>query len=457
MAILNSLALSSPQEKVGVIEVGIGETITAIAHVTGTDTHEETITCDLCRANVPETTHAVTSWTNRTITVTGAGWVVNGLIGRYINIDISRVNRILMRVKSNTADTLTFGISDNLATHGYTGTETIRVTNIWRTRRAAISDNHAEIVFDQNMTEGRLGTSVVFGEYYLRAYWTNNENNAIVTPVIMEINVVLVSVTQIKNEYLAQIPLRVENPDYPESSSVQWVNIFQNDDPIYSAISKAISEFETVTGIHLRPKKVVTNPDATEICDIAIPPIDYEMGNLYAFIKLPHHHILSIDRVDGYIGGNRVITWNVNWYAQTWDRHCGSIQMVPMLGSIAYQNVSTEVDWIGLYGWPEFMPGFWHVDYTIGWPESIRPIPDLILKYIGQYATIQLLPIIADAITQGVSSNSISMDGISVSKSRPTSGENHIFSAKSMQYKKSNDEIILELRQSEIPMTIEVV
>lgn len=458
MGVITTLKLSSTKAKNGAIETGVGESIPVTATVTGTDAHEHSVIFELIRDAANED-FTVLSFGANSITLNGANFPVNQHKNKWINIDTSWVgpNRTLLQCTRNTADTLYFKPTVNLAALGYTGVNPCRITNIAKWQLSTIAGNVATATFETTSSsfEPYLGTSAVFGIYMVQAY----SPDFVVAVDELELHIVLLSIWQLRDIYLAGIPMYYLNPAYP-ADPVQWLPIFTTDDVFYRAIEQAIKEFEQRTQLFLTPKRVYTNPDATELpqTDIAIAPLDFESNYEYLYLKMPHHHIISLTKIEGWFGSQKVIEWNPTWYQETLDKRAGVIQMVPMLGGIPYHNTAMPVfDFISRVGWPQYVAGFWHMDYITGWDEAIKPLPGHFLSALGKLAMVTMAPGISDAITRGLSSSSVSLDGISESKSYGAGGTNHIFSARVKQYQDELKEFFDLLFRTEIPIPVETI
>lgn len=94
----------------------------------------------------------------------------------------------------------------------------------------------------------------------------------------------------------------------------------------------------------------------------------------------------------------------------------------------------------GYFSGREHIPNYWSVQYVTGFDN----IPQAIIQTIGMIAAIQVLMIVSDMIVKGnknypgigfgISSNSISLDGLSQNTGAYTNGQYTVFSAKIKQY-----------------------
>lgn len=456
MGDITNIVIDSAKAKNGVIEVGIGESIPVSAIVTGTNSDDHKIVFEILR-DVPNEDYEVLNFGNNYITLKNVSFPVNVHKGKWINLDATNVNRRLVLCTKNTKDTLYFKQTVNLNEFGYDGLVPCQITNVVKWREVDIVEDRAEVNFETTGSsyEPYMGTSEVFGIYLVRAYSPDFSH----IDAEMEMHIVILSMWQLRDIYLAGIPLYYMNPEYPTDPRL-WLPIFQTDDMYYRAINQAIKEFEQRTQLFLTPKRVITNPSENEsgIVDIPISALDFEIGYEYLFVKLPHHHVIDLHKMEGWFGSQKVIEWNPTWYRETLDRRAGIIQMVPMMGGIPYHNIAMPVfDFISRIGWPNYLAGFWHVDYTTGWDERKRPLPGHILNALGKLAVIAIVPGISDALTRGISSASVSLDGVSESKSHGIGGMTHLFSARVKQYQDELKEFFETLFKTEIPIPVETV
>lgn len=149
----------------------------------------------------------------------------------------------------------------------------------------------------------------------------------------------------------------------------------------------------------------------------------------------------------GFLGTSRQITYPKEWLTtrNTSDgkTYARKFQLIPTGGTLTYEN--TGVLYLGsgfpLLNWwrtNRGIPSYWQLEYITGFPGD--KIPADILQALGMIATIPLLGIIGDAYAGrrglgfGVSSKSISLDGLSQSVSSASSAEKGIFAVRIKQY-----------------------
>lgn len=460
---LTSLVLNSTKTRAdGIIEIGLNESIPATVNVAGSDMGSDKIIFEL-RKEQRETTATIASIAGNVLMLTADSLLVpNKHRNAWVNLDISLSERKLLKVRTNTERTITFSPAVNLADFTAVGRQ-IKITNIVKWVEVPIvigtggttGSATTELAF--SASDDSLRTSKSAGIYTLRAFWTGNET----TEDSKEIEVAIVSVWQIRQVFMAGIDLTVPNPAYytnPTPTTPEFISVLQNDDLLHNGIRAAISEFEAATQIYLDPKIVITNPGPNEVCDIAISGIDYWGQDKHLMIKLPHHHIISIQKVEGFHGAQKIFTWNPGWYEQSVKKRIGMIQMIPRVGGMPYTQTDLGMlDFVTTFTMADEIPGFWHVDYTIGWDESIQPIPMVFWQVIGQAACVLIAGILGDALSPGIASSSVSMDGLSESKSTTASAMYNLFSAKINQFQKENERLMKLIFDNFVPLAMAVV
>lgn len=147
---------------------------------------------------------------------------------------------------------------------------------------------------------------------------------------------------------------------------------------------------------------------------------DYEN---YCFLQLYHRPILiepsSVEHPQGlpeikaqYIKSQDLIEFPGEWI-RTYT-HEGQIQMTPTSGAIAQFNIANAGFLPRIFGVKRTYPQLFQVKYKAGFEQD--KIPAIVNRLVGCYAAIMLLNIAGDLILgAGISSESISMDGLSQS------------------------------------------
>lgn len=153
-------------------------------------------------------------------------------------------------------------------------------------------------------------------------------------------------------------------------------------------------------------------------------------------------------QISGYLGKTQQIVYPLSWASQisrTDERlYERTLHLVPAGSNATVQNTSVVFSGItphlGFYGY-QTIPNYWTVKYCTGF----KIVPDNIIEAIGKLAAIPILGILGDVVFgAGLSSMSLSIDGLSQSLGTTAGGGNSIFSARIKQY---TEELKIELAE----------
>ena len=210
-------------------------------------------------------------------------------------------------------------------------------------------------------------------------------------------------------------------------------------------VEQSISWIEdTALTIYLEPTVITTEIDPTSITygDVDDTPIfegavwDAVVDGVthtaptaghWTGFKFPYQPILRFDELWGKVGGQRVITLKTEWVQA--HQKTGWVELVP------YHQ--TSVNFIGLT-WmqslrsPTPLPGFWQFTAVVGY----RQTPEVLLELVAKKAAMDILTIAGMARRAGVSSQSLSRDGVSESVSYTAGAQYSIYSATIEDYRK---------------------
>jgi hypothetical protein len=153
--------------------------------------------------------------------------------------------------------------------------------------------------------------------------------------------------------------------------------------------------------------------------------------------------------LEGFFNTTKQITYPVSWLSvkKTNDGKSihRNISIVPSGDAATHSQaltISGIVPQLGYLGWRN-IPNYWQVRYTSGF----NVVPADIMNAIGKYIAIQLLHTAGDLVFKaGISSQSISLDGVSQSISTTNSGKNSIYGARISSYVSELDKILPRLR-----------
>lgn len=219
----------------------------------------------------------------------------------------------------------------------------------------------------------------------------------------------LLTPTEMRKRFLFGVEFKDANGNELEDS------VFQD------AIGDGISTFEHEFGITVNPTTY------TE-------PYDYrfEDYNNYCYLQLNHRPVIEVKGVNLKIANNVVLSpFPLDWVQLYKDT--GQIQLVPTIGSIGQFNIlgGLPYTWCIRRNYPQML----EIEYVAGFEQD--RIPKIVNSYIGMNAAISLLIIAGDLIIgPGISSQSISFDGLSQSLNSTLSAENSGYGGRIREYLK---------------------
>lgn len=171
--------------------------------------------------------------------------------------------------------------------------------------------------------------------------------------------------------------------------------------------------------IHIRVK----SKDVVEYHDYHID----EYVN-FCFLKLFEYPVIEITQLKAIYGDQEVMTFPNSWikfYPET-----GQIQLVPTAGSLSSvllgKGSATLLPMIS--NSLSYMPFMFVVTYKAGFKDNA--LPENIADLIYCEAAINALILASSLLMPGVSTTSISLDGLSQNISTPRNGENEIYGPK---------------------------
>lgn len=168
---------------------------------------------------------------------------------------------------------------------------------------------------------------------------------------------------------------------------------------------------------------------AEDDCNIDILPVqhsvrmefDQQHYQSFGYSKLPHRPVSSVQSLK-VVPSNGVAVYDVplEWIdvgGLTW----GQLNIVPLtIGTNAsgYQPVQSAggAVFLSIFANRQYMPFFWEVTYTTGFPDG--KLPKTINELIGTVAAMEILSMLAATYARS-SSTSLGLDGLSQSVSGP--------------------------------------
>lgn len=231
-----------------------------------------------------------------------------------------------------------------------------------------------------------------------------------------------------------------------------------DDSRIRQLIDQAISWVEdSEIDVYLEPTHAVTQINPVSITyptgsdiptfelgdwDIVVDAVTYRAPTAghWVSIKMPYRPVLRFNQLFGEIANTKIIDISLEWI----ELHelGGFVELVPFNQSNAFNFMG--MSWVDSLRGPVPLPNFWNFDVILGF----RKTPEVLLELVAKKAAIDFLTIAGQAYRAGISSQSISRDGISESISYTASATFGIFSATIADYKKWIDENIKHLRSA---------
>ncbi len=193
-------------------------------------------------------------------------------------------------------------------------------------------------------------------------------------------------------------------------------------------INAAVSYVEHALDIIITPTEFVEKYDYRAI--------DYTQFN---FLSLKKRPIIEVTEIKAKFPNNvDLVKYPEEWYVV--EKEAGQIQLSPVEGTFSGLIVTQGGSYVPLiYGTRDYWPHLFQVTYRAGF--CADQIPVIINEIIGMQAAIRTFEILGDiALGPGVSSESVGLDGASVSKQLTASAMYSVYSARIESYKKQVEE-----------------
>lgn len=255
----------------------------------------------------------------------------------------------------------------------------------------------------------------------------------------------VLTVDDLKRTYLWGIEFRAQNGE-----------LF-TDAQVASTIRSAVGEMARGLKITIGKTRVVCQPGANLVrgvdYDEAEDPYAYrhDKWNGYGRIVLRKRPVISVSRFELYGITDQKILDLLTWARI--DHRKGVINFYPRAGSDNAYRIIPAALTIGSNLLSRDYPHGYKVDYVAGF-EDASQVPDDLRDIIGKVAACKLLNIIGDGYIAGLSSSSISIDGLSESFSSTQNGSNAFFGARIQAYLK---DIANYLRQNRDKFGVQVM
>jgi hypothetical protein len=201
------------------------------------------------------------------------------------------------------------------------------------------------------------------------------------------------------------------------------------------------------TGAEQRRPKYRTTADKWTHIEQSHPYIDRNWRN-QGYIVLNNRPLISVERaLLKTVTGQTLIDLGTNNWLRL-DANSGQVWLFPK------QSGSYPIygPYLGIWSQilngrgPDYVDAF-EFDYTAGY-ETSDFIPDDVRNAIGQLAAMWILLWVGDGLQVGLSSSSLSLDGLSESLTTTQSGSTPLFGARIKEYRQSVSEFIKRNRNN---------
>lgn len=239
-------------------------------------------------------------------------------------------------------------------------------------------------------TNSKNGIAREFPDNAVEAKWNGLE--ALVTPL------------QVKARFLFGIPLVSKTVD-PITKKAQ----VYTDDMIKDTIERAVALAEEQTGLDIFP-----------IQHREKYPFDRNEYEAFGYFRTNHRPVTSIEALTiTPPSGGDIYAIPLEW-VETAYLAKGQINLIPLGNSIAYgtpANVgSGGALFLNVLGNQPWIPAFWQMTYTTGFPDGL--LPKVVNELIGAIAALEILSSLAVTYAQS-QSHSLGIDSLSQSISTP--------------------------------------
>jgi hypothetical protein len=231
------------------------------------------------------------------------------------------------------------------------------------------------------------------------------------------------SVDSLIVQYLTGIPLQTAN-----GQSMSYELIEQK-------IKNAVSELERYLDIKITKQVVYETKDYSAL--------DWVQWNSIRTT----YPIQEVFELKGKIGPSDQISYPKDWISvrsRNDDNANRSLFVVAGSASSSAQPIMVSGILPHLtYRSSQWIPNYWHIVYVSGFEK----VPHIITSFIGKFAAMQVLSILGDGLYKpGISSSSISIDGLSQSTSSTFSAQGGIFAGRVKQYADELKQSLSDLR-----------
>lgn len=171
--------------------------------------------------------------------------------------------------------------------------------------------------------------------------------------------------------------------------------------------------------------------------------VDYTSFN---FIQLKKRPAISVEEIKAKFPNNiDLVKYPEEWYVL--EKEASQIQLSPVEGTFSGLVVTQGGSYVPLiYGTRDYWPHMFEITYTAGFCDD--QIPILLNEMIGMQAAIRAFEILGDVLFgPGIASESVSLDGASVSKALANTAKYALFSGRINSYKEQMKDYIDTVRK----------
>jgi hypothetical protein len=239
-------------------------------------------------------------------------------------------------------------------------------------------------------TNSKSGPGVVYPDNAVQSAW--NRTEPLVTP------------EQVRARHLFGIPL-VSGMTDPVTGKKQ----VYTDELLKDTIDRAIALVESDVGIDIFPVRVKEKL-----------PFDKQEYASFGFMKVERRPVASVEALTiTPPSGQSLYSVPLEWI-ETANLAKGQINLIPIGTHVAYgtpaQVGSGGALFLHVLGEQQWVPAFWQVEYTSGYPDGL--LPKNLNELVGVVAAMEVLSLLAATYAKSTS-HSLGIDGLSQSVGSP--------------------------------------
>jgi hypothetical protein len=214
----------------------------------------------------------------------------------------------------------------------------------------------------------------------------------------------LITPEQVRLRHLFGIPLVSAMKDPLTGKAMVYT-----DDLIRDTIERAVGLVEADTGLDIFPLQTKEKQ-----------PFQQQDYASFSYMRLQRRPVASVEELAIVPpNGQSLYTVPTEWIEMA-NAHSGQINLIPLGNAIAYGTPANASSggalFLNVLGNQPWVPAFWQVTYTSGFPDGMIPKP--LNELIGTVAAMEVLSALAATYGKS-SSHSLGIDGLSQSISTP--------------------------------------